>query len=263
MNLFETIKARRSVRTFDGRKVTSEDKAKLIAYSQNIKNPYQIPVQFIILDAKENGLSSPVISGEDLYVLAKVANGPYAEEAFGYSFEKFVLYAWTLGIGTTWIGGTFKRDVFEKAADKKENELMLCASPLGYISKKMSLKEMAMRKGVRADHRLPASQLFFDQKFGAPLTETGKTLQEALEMVRLAPSAVNKQPWRIVKAGNSYHFYIEHAKGYNNGSFDIQKIDMGIALCHFMSAAGGKLELVNPKISAPANTEYIATVVLE
>ena len=41
---------------------------------------------------------------------------PHAEEAYGYSFEKLVLYAWSLGIGTTWIGGTMKRELFEKAA---------------------------------------------------------------------------------------------------------------------------------------------------
>lgn len=28
----------------------------------------------------------------------------------GYSFEKLVLFAWSLGIGTVWIGGTMKRE---------------------------------------------------------------------------------------------------------------------------------------------------------
>lgn len=261
MEMLETIKTRRSVRTFDGTKITKEDKEKLISFSKTIENPYGIPVEFIILDAKENGLSSPVIAGEDMYVLAKIAKGSYAEEAFGYSFEKFVLYAWTLGIGTTWIGGTFKREVFEKAAGKKEDELMLCASPLGYVAKKMSLKEMAMRKGVGADRRKPITDIFFDQKFGIPLVTEDKELQEAMEMVRFAPSAVNKQPWRVVKDGNKYHFFIEHAKGFASDEFDMQKIDMGIALCHFMCAIEGKLEISEPEIDKPEKTEYIATIV--
>jgi len=45
-------------------------------------------------------------------------------------------------------------------------------------------------------------------------------------MVRLAPSALNMQPWRIIKDNDSYHFYA-------NGLKDYSKIDMGIALCHF------------------------------
>ncbi len=32
-------------------------------------------------------------------------------------------------------------------------------------------------------------------------------MAEILEMVRWAPSAVNKQPWRIVYKDGTYHFY--------------------------------------------------------
>ncbi|MBQ5316871.1 MAG: hypothetical protein J6I96_04885 [Oscillospiraceae bacterium] len=36
--------------------------------------------------------------------MGKVPKAEHCAEAFGYSFEKMVLYAWPLGIGTTWIG---------------------------------------------------------------------------------------------------------------------------------------------------------------
>ena len=52
-------------------------------------------------------------------------------------------------------------------------------------------------------------------------------------MVRLAPSAVNRQPWRILVDQNCVHFYLKRTKGFNGGKIDMQKIDMGIALCHF------------------------------
>ena len=57
-------------------------------------------------------------------------------------------------------------------------------------------------------------------------------------MVRLAPSASNRQPWRII-AGRSrkdFHFFLERTPGYNNNRFvksDLQRVDMGIAMCHF------------------------------
>lgn len=60
-----------------------------------IPNPYGIPVEFALLDAKEHGLSSPVIRGEELYIAAKVEKQPHGEEAFGFSFEKMVLYGVT------------------------------------------------------------------------------------------------------------------------------------------------------------------------
>ena len=115
MNTMEVIRTRRSVRTFDGRNLVPEDLEKLQAFIGTIANPYGIPVEFVLLDAEEHGLSSPVLAGETLYVAAKIGKVPHAEEAFGFSFEKLLLYAWSLGIGTTWIGGTMKRELFEKA----------------------------------------------------------------------------------------------------------------------------------------------------
>lgn len=59
------------------------------------------------------------------------------------------------------------------------------------------------------------------------------------------PSAANMQPLLIVKVGNAFHFYEKHMEGYaNSAPWDVQKIDMGLALCHFMSVAGGKCSAV-------------------
>jgi nitroreductase len=262
MNNLELIKTRRSVRTFDGKPLSEEDKNKLIEFGKNIPNPYNIPVEFIYLDAKEHGVSSPVITGENAYFAAKVKLSEHSEEAFGYSFEKFVLYAWSLGIGTTWIGGTMKRELFENEAGVGEDERMYCVTPVGYPAKKKSIKEIAMRTGVRADYRKEARELFFENDFGTPLSHVEDTVKNALEAVRLGPSAVNKQPWRIVKCGNSYHFYVRHDKGYSeHPKGDIQMVDMGIALCHFMDFAGGELSINNPGIKVPEDCiEYVATV---
>ena len=45
-------------------------------------------------------------------------------------------------------------------------------------------------------------------------------------MLRIAPSALNKQPWRVVREEYLLHFYLASNKG-------LTKIDIGIALCHF------------------------------
>ena len=63
-----------------------------------------IPVEFKFLDAKEHGLICPVVTGTDLYVGGKIKSVPDACVAFGYSFETFVLYAQSLGLGTVWLG---------------------------------------------------------------------------------------------------------------------------------------------------------------
>ena len=206
--LLKTIMGRKSVRSFDGKPVSAEDRERLDQYIRSIRNPFDIPVRFVLLDAKEHGLSSPVLSGETLYVAGKVDKVPHADVAFGYSFEKLVLYAWSLGIGTTWIGGTMKRELFEQAAGLSEGEMMPCVSPLGYPAKRRSIRETMMRKGVRADSRLPAEKLFFDGAWDAALPSEKRAADAGLiEMVRWAPSAVNKQPWRVIVTDGGYHFY--------------------------------------------------------
>jgi len=263
MDLLELIKTRKSVRTFNGTEISDDDRKKLNDYIRAITNPYDIPVEFVMLNRAEYGLSSPVIEGEHLYIAGKVPKTEHCEEAFGYAFEKLVLYAWSLGIGTTWIGGTMKRKLFENAVRLKENEIMPCISPLGYPAKKKSMKEISMRIAIKADKRLPDTDLFFENSFLSPLNETDETVRSALEAVRFSPSAVNKQPWRIVKIGSIYHFYEKCSLGGNSGSgWDVQKVDMGIALCHFMEITNGKLLLSAPKIETLKNTEYIASVML-
>ncbi len=262
MDNLKLIKARRSVRTFDRQPLSSEHLEKLNAYIKTIANPYEIPVEFLLLEKEKYGLSSPVITGETMYAVAKVKAIPHSEEAFGYSFERFVLYARSLGIGTTWIGGTIKRAAFESAVQLGSDERMYCVSPLGYPAKKMSLKETAMRLGVKADQRKPSEDLFFEHDFSTVLHPDSDRIRNALEAVRLAPSAVNKQPWRIVKCGSTFHFYEKHNKGYSGEKTgDMQKIDMGIVLCHFMLIAGGTLSVSDPGIMTENNTEYIATVI--
>lgn len=265
--LQEIIRGRRSVRTFDGQPVSAEDREKLEQYIATITNPFGIPVRFVLLDAKEHGLSSPVLSGETLYIAGIVPKLPNADTAFGYAFEKLVLYAWSLGIGTTWIGGTMKRELFEKAAGVAEGEMMPCVSPLGYPAKKRSIKEIMMRKGVGADTRLPAEKIFFDGEWDRPLpAEKQAGIADLAEMVRWAPSAVNKQPWRVIVTGNGCHFYEKRDRGYSGEKTgDLQKIDVGIALCHFISGLeerGRKPEMTveNPGIAVPEGVEYIATV---
>lgn len=265
--LLQIMRERKSIRTFDGNPLSAADRERLERYIETISNPFGIRVCFILLDAKEKGLSSPVISGETLYVAGKISKESNADVAFGYSFEKLVLYAWSLGVGTTWIGGTMKRDLFETAAGLSDSEMMPCVSPLGYPAKRRSVKETLMRKAIGADSRMPSEKLFFDSVWERPLpTEKQAGIADLIEMVRWAPSAVNKQPCRIVAEGNRYHFYVKHDKGYvNEKTGDLQKIDVGIALCHFvmgLEECGFKpeVEIEEPEIAVPDNAEYIVTV---
>ncbi len=269
MTVLEAIRSRRSVRTFDGSALRQEDAQKIMDCASTVGNPYGLPIEWYLLNAKKDGLSSPVIVGTDTFIAGKMKRAPHAEEAFGFAFEKIVLFAQTLGVGTTWIGGTMNRSAFEKAVALGPDEIMPCVSPLGYPANKMSLRESMMRKGVRADSRLDFGELFFENAPGTPLTpDKAGRLREVFEAVRLGPSAVNKQPWRIVLCGNRAHFYEYKKSAMAADSMDMQKIDVGIALCHFELAADAcgiktAFELGKPAIAAPEGWRYIATLLIE
>ena len=83
----EIIRKRKSVRSFDGTPLRAEDRAALETFTQTLQNPFGVPVKFRLLDAKEHGLSSPVIAGAEAYLAAKVRREPHFEIAWGYSFE--------------------------------------------------------------------------------------------------------------------------------------------------------------------------------
>ncbi len=264
-DLMEIIKGRKSVRTYNGEALRAEHRIMLEEYAKGITNPFDIPVSFVFMDAKENGLSSPVLTGEQLYVAGKVEKKPYADVAFGYAFEILVLCAWSLGIGTVWIGGTMNRELFEKAAGLESGEMMPCVSPLGYPASRRSLKETMMRKGIGADNRMSPDKLFFKEKWDSALTPADD-MTDILEMVRWAPSAVNKQPWRIIFKDGVYHFYEKKDRGYvDDNTGDLQKVDVGIALCHFVMGLEDKkkhyeIKINDPGIDIPSGVEYIVSI---
>ena len=77
------VRSRRSVRTFDGRDIDTDDRNKLSLFIKKIENPYGIPIEFKFLDGKKQNLLCPVVSGTDLYVGAKAPRVPHIEEALG------------------------------------------------------------------------------------------------------------------------------------------------------------------------------------
>ncbi len=261
-NIRELIGKRKSVRSFDGLPLRADDRRKLEAYLAQITTPFDLPMEFRILDAKEHGLSSPVVSGTDLYAAGKLRSVPMAEAAFGFAFEQFILYAVSLGVGSVWIAGTMDRPAFERAMALEDGELMPAVTPLGYPAAKRSLRDAAMRRVIRADTRLPFEKLFFTDDFGNPMTpEQAGAYLDALEAVRWAPSAVNKQPWRIVRQGGPFHFY-KNSSLPKNAKGDVQLLDVGIALAHFVLTLAeqgdtGELLEADPGIPHGAEDAYL------
>ena len=125
-----------------------------------------------------------------------------------------------------------------------------------------------MRKGLKADQRRPFGELFYSGTYGNQLDEKEAGIYlTALEMARLAPSAANKQPWRAIVSDGKVHFY-ERRTMRESPLGDIQKVDVGIALCHFdltMKEEGrnGSFFTEDPGFDVPDDVEYIISYKVE
>jgi hypothetical protein len=155
-------------------------------------------------------------------------------EDYGYCMEMNILTATAMGLGTCWLGGTFKRSGFATKLNLADGELLPAVTPVGYPGNRRSTIDRFFRFNAGSDKRKPWEKLFYDGGIDTPLNKDwAGNYMTPLECVRIGPSAANKQPWRIIK--DNYHFYIRRALGYDRvfGPIKLQNVDMGIAMCHF------------------------------
>lgn len=239
-SVIDIIKERKSTRTYDGRALEDKDLERLNAFINEINKEIKIKVRFKIVSNLGTGKEESkklgtygFISGANSYIIGIMDKGDSNALEFGYIFEKIILFATDLGIQTCWLGGTFSKENFQEISGLNENEFIPIISPLGYKKEKQRVFETAMRATIGADKRKPWSGLFFNKSM-LPLNENDESeFKVPLEMVRLGPSASNKQPWRIIKDENKFHFFVCRTKGYGVADYDLQKNDIGIAKCHF------------------------------
>lgn len=261
----ELIKSRRSVRTFKNKNLEDDLKEKTNLFLANLEKEYFSKYKFPLIDLKLDGKIGTygVIKDANAYIGGVLLeNGNLIE--LGYLFEKIIIYLTSLNIGTCWLGGTFKRFEFIEAMDLKEGERLIVVTPIGYVEKKMSLKEKSMRTLVQSNKRKDFDEVFFYEGLDPLYLDDLGNFREALEMVRIGPSASNKQPWRMIKTDNKFNLYLKRTPGYAKSlDYDIQLLDMGIAMYHFETSLKEKGLKGNwDKIKSPRDydgLEYIAT----
>ena len=268
----ETIQKRHSVRTYDAQPMSEQDLEKLTAYAKTLQNPFGIPVTVHLLktgDASTKKLGTyGVIKGTKTFLGVTVPKGALSLEAVGYSFEQLVLYATHLGIGTCWLAATFDRKAFTGAMNVGDDEWMPVISPIGYPSEKRTISESLMRTGMKSNQRKEWKELFFSGDFRTPLSRAdADAYAQPLEMLRLAPSATNAQPWRVLRRDGAFHFYAKVTEG--QGEVDppiIQRVDVGICANHFCLTAqeqglSGTLKATEAptNIDVPDSCRYLFT----
>lgn len=275
IQVIKSIKERRSVRTYQDKALEPNVREILQNYMNNLENPFGMPIKKYIIDKElasegEKLGTYGIIKGASTFLGISIPDIKLAHVAAGYEFENLILEATSLGLGTVWLAATFNREGFASAMGIPKNELFPAISPVGYPAAKRSMTESLMRTAMRSSTRKEWDALFYLNNFQTPLTKNeAGDYAEALEMLRLAPSDKNTQPWRVLKSGNDYHFYVTYKPGISKGEEVIKRVDAGIALSHFHQTAleiglKGCFKQTEPEnVELPKNTYYITSWYVE
>lgn len=247
--IVDLIRKRTSVRTYLPTLIDDEKRNKLNKFIETFTvGPFGGKARFKLIAAKENKSEElrnlgtyGFIKGATGYIISAIKDESKNLEDLGYQMERLILYATDLGLGTCWLGGTFTKSSFAAKMNLISDELIPAVTAIGIPSPKRRRTVKLTRKKANSDRRIDWEQLFFDETFGNPLKRSpAEKFNLPLEMLRIAPSASNHQPWRIVRKQNLFHLYMHRSPGYNDRRInrwftnaDMQRIDMGIAMCHF------------------------------
>ncbi len=144
------------------------------------------------------------------------------QEAVGYTGEGIILEATAMGLGTCWVGGFFRPEFVAHQIPIGKNERVLAITPIGFPLDSFSFQEKLMIGFGRLHKRKPLSKLVIG-------TLKQNWMKTALEAARLAPSAVNRQPWRFEIGDNTISINVDKTQD----TYKIaRRLDCGIAMLH-------------------------------
>jgi nitroreductase len=238
MDIVEIVKKRKSCRTYSHVALQPEDKKNLeksiIEDSKGFENEV---VNFKIIEKidtdKQMKLDYGMIQGHNTYILGTAKSTTASRVNYGYLMEKVVLKATEMDLATCWIGA-FDNTYFNEVSIEDGFDIPSIVI-VGYSDEKPTFQDKFLRFTVKASKRQNWEKLFFNYRSKTLLAPEQITkYSDSLEMVRLAPSSGNTQPWRVFfdETMNEFHFY----KKVINKRYELSgmhDIDMGIAMSHF------------------------------
>jgi nitroreductase len=169
---------------------------------------------------------------------------PHVHEKIGYTGEGIILEATALGLGTCWVGKSFDQKRASSFISIEEYGRVLAVTPVGYAQKGSSFEERLLTGFGQTHKRKPLEELVS----GIQKTEWSEWVRTSLLSARIAPSAVNRQPWRFLVEPDSITVSVDDLRD----SYGISKrMDCGIAMLHIEIAAHisgfcGRWELLDP-----------------
>ncbi|RCW47767.1 nitroreductase family protein [Halanaerobium sp. MA284_MarDTE_T2] len=162
--------------------------------------------------------------------------GDYCWEKAGYAGEAALLEATDLGLATCWTAGRYKEEKSKVDLELEPDERLAAVSPLGFSSENYLFSQNFISKLFPRHDRKSLDDLCeggFDSDWPG-------WMKNALKIARIAPSRLNRQPWRFKVESDRI---IVECKGTPTA---YRRLECGIALLHL--EIGAKDGGVNGKV---------------
>lgn len=245
---YPAIEKRHAVRRYDGRPVEEEKLDRIAALCRDFAPPgARAALGTEEVESAFKGLvgSYGKVTGATAYVaFVGDTTAPHHLENVGYMGEGIVLEVVSLGLSTSWIGASINRGAVAKLIGIVEEEFVYAVAPIGYPMPGSSLSDRII-KGIARSHERKA----LDKLVGGLSRERWpEWVTRALEAARVAPSAVNRQPWRFFVEEDSITVSVDDLIDTYNLS---KRLDCGIAMLHIelgarFSGVDGQWEYLEP-----------------
>ncbi|MBN2076590.1 MAG: hypothetical protein JW762_13665 [Dehalococcoidales bacterium] len=248
---YKVIEKRRSRRRYDERLPKGNHLKRIKSVCEDFR-PFESARSVFVQEPPDNVFKGIIgaygtIKGAKAFI-AFVGNSrhPAVEEQVGYMGEGIVLDAEASSLNTCWVGGTFKRELVDSLVDLQKNEKVYAITPVGYARKGLNLEERVMA-GFGLMHRRKSLS---ETTRGLKKSQWPKWMKLSLEAARIAPSAVNRQPWLFLLDENSITVAVNDKKLRRESTMS-KRLCCGIAMLHIDVAARnigikGKWEFLNP-----------------
>ena len=234
------VRDRRSCRTFTGEPLESDIRRVLEQYfTRSAADGFSLGP--LVEGVPENVGTYGVIRKAACFIPVEAEpDNASALMRAAYAAEQAVLFLTARGYGSCWLGATFNFKQLEAAQGRKT----VAAIALGKPAAREHLLSRITGKLAGSSKRLPFDVLF--------AVSADSDYREALELVRLAPSSLNKQPWRAVETAEGLHFFC-------TGTNIMNRLDMGIAFCHFLLAAPAGSWAKEERFASLRREHYVAS----
>lgn len=245
---YQAINVRRSRRNFEkGRQIEADIKDRLHFACNSFRPFSSARVEFISeppddIFANALGFYGNIKNAPSFFAFIGDISDPHVQEKMGYTGEGIILEATSLGLGTCWVALTYKTEAVKSMVSLDSREKLIAVSPVGYSSERWTLEEKAF-SGFGANHKRNSLSSMVT---GLKKEHWPDWATSAVEAARLAPSAVNRQPWTFTIAENSITISLRGKGPEFNVS---RRLDCGIAMLHIElgathKGAAGKWELL-------------------